>query len=68
MLDIPLSPVVVVDKRPIFDDKDPRDEVVGEVSGKVVKEVDDAAAHLHHERQIHSLAPGATMVSDGGLK
>jgi hypothetical protein len=56
MLDIPLSPVVVVDKWPIFDDEDPRDEVVGEVSWKVVQEVDDAAAHLQHERQIHLLA------------
>lgn len=56
-LDIPLTPVIVVDEGPVLDNEDPRCEVVGEVSRKVVKEVDDAAAHLHHERQIHSLAP-----------
>jgi hypothetical protein len=48
-LDIPLTPVIVVDEGPVLDNEDPRCEVVGEVSRKVVKEVDDAAAHLHHE-------------------
>jgi hypothetical protein len=47
--DIPLTPVVVVDKRPILNDEDPRSKVVGEVGGKVVEEVDDTATDLRRE-------------------